>query len=67
MANHFHLLCEVPKPKLLTESEMLERIEDGYGPERVQTVREQLAGLAQQPDGVEQSKRLLEPYRQQMN
>ena len=65
MANHFHLLCEVPEPKPLSQSELLERIEAGYGPERVQTLREQLARFAQQPDGVEQSKRLLEPYRRQ--
>ena len=31
MANHFHLLCEVPEPKLLTQNEVLERIEAGYG------------------------------------
>jgi hypothetical protein len=67
MANHFHLLCEVPEPKPLTQSELLERIEAGYGPEEVQTLREQLTRLAQQPDGVEQSKRLLDPYLQQMN
>lgn len=67
MANHFHLLCDVPEAKPLTEREMLERIEAGYGPERVQTLREQLARCAEQPDGVEQSQRLLEPYRLQMN
>jgi putative transposase len=67
MANHFHLLCEVPEPKALTQSELLERIEAGYGREWVQTLREQLAHFAQQPDGVEQSKRLLDPYRQPMN
>jgi hypothetical protein len=67
MANHFHLLCEVPEPKLLTQSELLERIEAGYGSERVQTLREQLARFAQQPDGVEQSKLLLDPYLRQMN
>ena len=33
MANHFHLLCEVPEPKPLTQSELLKRIEDGYGAE----------------------------------
>jgi putative transposase len=67
MGNHFHILCEVPEPKPLTQSEVLERIEAGYGSERVQTLREQLARFAQQPDGVEQSKRLLDPYLQQMN
>src|SRR5580704_9939475 len=67
MANHFHILCEVPERKPLTQNELLERIEAGYGPERVQALREQLARLAQQPDGVEQSQLLLEPYRRQMN
>jgi putative transposase len=67
MANHFHILCEVPESKPLTESELLERIEAGYGPERVQALREQLARFAQQPDGVEQSQHLLDPYRRQMN
>ena len=66
MANHFHILCEVPEPKPLTQSEVLERIEAGYGPERARMLREQLARFAQQPDGLEQSKRLLDPYRQQM-
>jgi REP element-mobilizing transposase RayT len=66
MANHFHLLCEVPEPKPLTQNEVLERIEAGYGSERVQTLRKQLAHFAQQPDGLEQSERLLDPYRQQM-
>jgi REP element-mobilizing transposase RayT len=67
MANHFHILCEVPEPKPLTQNEMLERIEAGYGAKRLRALREQLTGFAEQPDGVEQSKRLLDPYRQQMN
>jgi putative transposase len=67
MANHFHILCEVPEPKPLTQSELLERIEDGYGSERVEELREQLARFAQQPDGVEQSKRLFDFYLRQMN
>jgi putative transposase len=67
MANHFHILCEVPEPKPLTQSELLERIEDGYGSKRVEELREQLGRFAQQPDGVEQSKRLFEFYLRQMN
>jgi putative transposase len=67
MANHFHILCEVPEPKPLTQSEVLERIEAGYGLERVEELREQLARFAQQPDGVEQSKRLFDFYLRQMN
>src|SRR5271170_340726 len=54
MANHFHILCEVPEPMPLTQSELLERIEAGYGAKRVRALREQLRGFAQQPDGVEQ-------------
>src|ERR1700722_11276120 len=66
MGNHFHLICKVPEPKVLTQSEFLERIEAGDGSERAQEVREQLARCAEQPEGIEQSKRLLEPYRRRM-
>src|ERR1700693_749585 len=66
MANHFHLLCEVPEPKPLSESEVLERIEAGYGPQRVAALREQLARCAEQADGIDQVKRLLEPFRKRM-
>jgi putative transposase len=64
--NHFHLVCKVPEPKALTQSEFLERIEAGDGPEHAQAVREQLARYAKQPDGIEQSQRLLESYRRRM-
>jgi REP-associated tyrosine transposase len=66
MTDHFHLVCDVPEPKSLTQSELLERIEAGYGPQRAQTLHERLASCAQQPDRIEQSKRLLEPYRRRM-
>src|ERR1700760_3506153 len=65
-ATHFHIMCEVPEPKVLTQNEVLKRIEAGYGRERARTLRKQLAAFAQQPDGLEQSELLLEPYRQQM-
>jgi putative transposase len=67
MANHFHLLCEVPEARVLSQSEVLERIQAGYGPSRVQALKEQLARFAEQPDALEQSHRLLEPYRKRMN
>ncbi len=66
MNNHFHLVCKVPERKLLTESEMLERIEAGDGSEHARVLREQLARCAEQPDGIEQSERLLETYRRRM-
>src|ERR1700674_1917629 len=66
MANHFHLLCEVPEPRALSQSEVLERIEAYYGPRRVQALKEQLARLAGRPDALEQCKRLMHPYRKRM-
>src|ERR1700733_13896002 len=62
MNNHFHLVCKVPEPKALSQSEMLTRVEAGDGSERAQVLREQLAHCTEQPDGIEQSKRLLQSY-----
>jgi putative transposase len=67
MGNHFHLLCDVPDPRPLSQEVMLARIETYYGPARVKTLRKKLARCAQQPDGIEQSNLLLEPYRKRMN
>src|ERR1700758_5849362 len=66
MANHFHLLCEVPEPRILSESELLRRIEAGYGPARREELEQQLDRLRHQPGGVDQIQRLLEPYRRRM-
>ena len=66
MNNHFHLVCKVPERELLTQSEMLERIEAGDGSEHVRLLRQQLARCAEQPDGIEQSERLLASYRRRM-
>ena len=46
MSNHFHLLCEVPEPRTLSEAEVLERIEAGFGPARHQAVQQELAPLS---------------------
>ena len=67
MANHFHLACEVPEPRPLSQDEVLRRIGAFYGPQRVQALQQQLARFCQQPGGVELSERLLEPYRKGMN
>jgi putative transposase len=66
MSNHFHLLCQVPEPKVLSELELLERIEAGYGPARRQALEQEVARLRQEPDGAGQIQRLLEPYRRRM-
>jgi putative transposase len=63
MSNHFHLLCEVPQPKALSEAELLQHIEAGYGSARRQALEQQLARLRQEPDGTDQIQRLLQPYR----
>ena len=31
MSNHFHLLCEVPQARELSEAELLDRIQAGFG------------------------------------
>jgi hypothetical protein len=66
MSNHFHLLCEVPEPKALSEAEVLERIEAGYGPACLETLQQELARYRQQPDGNAQIQRLLDGYRRRM-
>ena len=66
MSNHFHLLCEVPEPRTLSETEVLERIEAGYGRARRQALQEELARYRQQPDGNAQVQRLLDRYRRRM-
>ena len=66
MFNHFHLLCQVPEPKALSELELLERIEAGYGPARRQALEQEVVRLRQEPDGAGQIQRLLQPYRRRM-
>jgi putative transposase len=39
MANHFHILCEVPAPRPLSDPELLDRVEGLYGPARRQAVQ----------------------------
>jgi hypothetical protein len=49
MGNHFHILCEVPQPRELSDSELLDRIEALDGPARRQTAQRTLQG--QTPGG----------------
>jgi putative transposase len=51
MGNHFHLLCEMPAPRPLSQSEILERIEAFYGSQRAEALRQQLARYAEQAFG----------------
>jgi hypothetical protein len=50
MSNHFHLLCEVPQAREVSEAELLDRIQAGYGPGRRQALDQELARLRQEPD-----------------
>jgi putative transposase len=67
MANHFHIVCEVPQPRDLSQSEVLKRIGALYGRRRVRGLKKQLARLSEQPNGIELCHRLLEPFRKRMN
>jgi len=67
MSNHFHLLCEVPQAQELSEAELLERIQAGYGPARRQALEQELAHLRQEPDGSDQIQQLLQPYRNRLD
>jgi putative transposase len=66
MSNHFHLLCQVPPAEPVSELELLERIEAGYGRPRRQALERQLARWAESAQGAGQSQQLLEPYRRRM-
>jgi putative transposase len=66
MSNHFHLLCEVPAPKSLSDEEVLERVEAGFGQARRQAVQEQIALYRQQSDGSRRIQELLDGFRRRM-
>jgi putative transposase len=66
MSNHFHLLCEVPQARALSEAELLDRIQAGYGRARRQALDQELARLRLEPAGAQQIQRLLQPYRNRL-
>jgi hypothetical protein len=51
MSNHFHLLYEVPQGRELSEAQLLERIQVGYGPARRQALDQELTLLRQGAGG----------------
>ena len=50
----------------LSEPELLNPIEAGYGPALRQALQQELAHLRQEPDGPDQIQRLLQTYRNRM-
>jgi hypothetical protein len=51
MANHFDIFCKAPERQPLSDQELLDCIELGYGPERRTQVAEQLAAYAKGLNG----------------
>jgi putative transposase len=62
MANHFHILCKVPEQRSLSDQELLDCIELGYGPERRTQVAEQLAAYAKEASLNDQAQQLRDHY-----
>jgi putative transposase len=46
MSNHFHILCYIPERRLLSDAELLDSIEAGYGVVHRAKIAEQLATMA---------------------
>jgi putative transposase len=66
MSNHFHLLCEVPEQREVSDTELLERISAGYGQRRFARLKEQMAQLEKLADGRDWIRHLLDSYRKRM-
>lgn len=64
MGNHFHILCEVPQPRPLSDPELLDRVEALYGPERRNADERVLQGKT--PGGELAAQTLRETYQARM-
>ena len=62
MANHFHILCKVPERRTLSDQELLDCIEAGYGSERRTQVAEQLTAYAREASLSDQAQHLRDNY-----
>ena len=62
MANHFHILCKVPERRTLSDQELLDCIELGYGSERRTQVAEQLAAYSKHAGLSDQAQQLRDHY-----
>jgi hypothetical protein len=62
MANHFHILCKEPERRELSDQELLDCIELGYGAERRSQVAEQLAAYTKEASSSDQAQQLRERY-----
>jgi len=62
MSNHFHILCKVPARRVLSDAELLDCIEAGYGPERRNQVAKQLASYALESSSSHSAQELKQRY-----
>jgi len=62
MSNHFHILCRVPEQRSLSDQELLDCIELGYGPERRTQVAAHLAAYAKEASLSDQAQQLRNQY-----
>jgi putative transposase len=62
MSNHFHILCRVREQRMLSDAELLDCIEAGYGPERRKEVAERLALYQQNKCSSDPARELKETY-----
>ena len=62
MANHFHILCKVPERRILSDRELLDCIELGYGPERRTQVAQQLTAHAKEASLSDEAQQLRDHY-----
>src|SRR5580700_5307561 len=62
MANHFHILCKVPERRTLSDQELLDCIELGYGSKRRTEVAEQLAACAKDQNLSDRAQQVRDHY-----
>src|SRR5260370_39964813 len=62
MANHFHILCKVPERRTLSDQELLDCIEAGYGPERRIQVAEQFTAYAKEASLSDEAQQFRDHY-----
>jgi len=66
MSNHFHILCKVPERRELSDEELLNRIEAGFGPARRKQVAEQLTAWTKDDSSADVARELRERYLSRM-
>lgn len=66
MSTHYHIVCEVPEPVELSDSDLLSRIEALYGPARRDTIARQLHYWTDEVGNPEQAQRIRSQFVRRM-